>query len=303
MKRSRSLAAFTRTKRRLIVTVATAAVLLISSCAAVAMVQFYQADYQALEQRGATRKTLDSFRALSTADGLFDMPELGTRNTEESRINATYMVSQMVGENHDKVSTQRTLDSLYAYAKDERNPLAMRLKAYVALKNFKDTRWESSDGIVKQVEQSFPKNVASDGLAEYLSLAEPVAVLDSDFTPTTMLVPFNPLTNEQTERLATSAMITRYLFGNGSQIPEYFSDLSPDLCAWASGDSPYVQQTLLAADALTGTEQSSCISRPAIKKLFGCKNSTQMIAIDGSRTGVCSLTLTYYAYRSGAAPL
>lgn len=80
MKRSRSLAAFTRTKRRLIVTVATAAVLLISSCAAVAMVQFYQADYQALEQRGATRKTLDSFRALST--------------------------------------------------KDERNPLAMRLKAY-----------------------------------------------------------------------------------------------------------------------------------------------------------------------------
>ena len=196
MKRSRSLAAFTRTKRRLIVTIATAAVLLISSCAAVAMVQFYQADYQALEQRGATRKTLDSFRALSTADGLFDMPELGTRNTEESRINATYMVSQMVGENHDKVSTQRTLDSLYAYAKDERNPLAMRLKAYVALKNFKDTRWESSDGIVKQVEQSFPKNVASDGLAEYLSLAEPVAVLDSDFTPTTMLVPFNPLTNE-----------------------------------------------------------------------------------------------------------
>lgn len=130
MKRSRSLAAFTRTKRRLIVTIATAAVLLISSCAAVAMVQFYQADYQALEQRGATRKTLDSFRALSTADGLFDMPELGTRNTEESRINATYMVSQMVGENHDKVSTQRTLDSLYAYAKDERNPLAMRLKAY-----------------------------------------------------------------------------------------------------------------------------------------------------------------------------
>lgn len=80
MKRSRSLAAFTRTKRRLIVTVATAAVLLISSCAAVAMVQFYQADSQALEQRGATRKTLDSFRALST--------------------------------------------------KDERNPLAMRLKAY-----------------------------------------------------------------------------------------------------------------------------------------------------------------------------
>lgn len=80
MKRSRSLAAFTRTKRRLIVTIATAAVLLISSCAAVAMVQFYQADYQALEQRGATRKTLDSFRALST--------------------------------------------------KDERNPLAMRLKAY-----------------------------------------------------------------------------------------------------------------------------------------------------------------------------
>lgn len=80
MKRSRSLAAFTRTKRRLIVAVATAAVLLISSCAAVAMVQFYQADYQALEQRGATRKTLDSFRALST--------------------------------------------------KDERNPLAMRLKAY-----------------------------------------------------------------------------------------------------------------------------------------------------------------------------
>lgn len=80
MKRSRYLAAFTRTKRRLIVTVATAAVLLISSCAAVAMVQFYQADYQALEQRGATRKTLDSFRALST--------------------------------------------------KDERNPLAMRLKAY-----------------------------------------------------------------------------------------------------------------------------------------------------------------------------
>lgn len=80
MKRSRSLAAFTRTKRRLIVTVATAAVLLISSCAAVAMVQFYQTDYQALEQRGATRKTLDSFRALST--------------------------------------------------KDERNPLAMRLKAY-----------------------------------------------------------------------------------------------------------------------------------------------------------------------------
>lgn len=80
MKRSRSLAAFTRTKRRLIVTVATAAVLLISSCAAVAMGQFYQADYQALEQRGATRKTLDSFRALST--------------------------------------------------KDERNPLAMRLKAY-----------------------------------------------------------------------------------------------------------------------------------------------------------------------------
>lgn len=68
MKRSRSLAAFTRTKRRLIVTVATAAVLLISSCAAVAMVQFYQADYQALEQRGATRKTLDSFRALSTKD-------------------------------------------------------------------------------------------------------------------------------------------------------------------------------------------------------------------------------------------
>ncbi len=58
------------------------------------------------------------------------MPELDTRNTEESRINATYMVSQMVGENHDKVSTQRTLDSLYAYAKDERNPLAMRLKAY-----------------------------------------------------------------------------------------------------------------------------------------------------------------------------
>lgn len=83
MKRSRSLAAFTRTKRRLIVTIATAAVLLISSCAAVAMVQFYQADYQALEQRGATRKTLDSFRALSTADGLFDMPELDTRNTEE----------------------------------------------------------------------------------------------------------------------------------------------------------------------------------------------------------------------------
>lgn len=80
MKRSRSLAAFTRTKRRLIVTIATAAVLLISSCAAVVMVQFYQADYQALEQRGATRKTLDSFRALST--------------------------------------------------KDERNPLAMRLKAY-----------------------------------------------------------------------------------------------------------------------------------------------------------------------------
>lgn len=40
MKRSRSLAAFTRTKRRLIVTIATAAVLLISSCAAVAMVQF-----------------------------------------------------------------------------------------------------------------------------------------------------------------------------------------------------------------------------------------------------------------------
>lgn len=80
MKRSRSLAALTRTKRRLIVTIATAAVLLISSCAAVAMVQFYQADYQALEQRGATRKTLDSFRALST--------------------------------------------------KDERNPLAMRLKAY-----------------------------------------------------------------------------------------------------------------------------------------------------------------------------
>lgn len=79
MKRSRSLAAFTRTKRRLIVTVATAAVLLISSCAAVAMVQFYQADDQALEQRGATRKTLDSFRALSTADGLFDMPELDTR--------------------------------------------------------------------------------------------------------------------------------------------------------------------------------------------------------------------------------
>lgn len=101
MKRSRSLAAFTRTKRRLIVTVATAAVLLISSCAAVAMVQFYQADYQALEQRGATRKTLDSFRALSTADGLFDMPELDTRNTEESRINATYMVSQMVGENRE----------------------------------------------------------------------------------------------------------------------------------------------------------------------------------------------------------
>lgn len=58
------------------------------------------------------------------------MPELDTRNTEESRINATYMVSQMVGENHDKVFTQRTLDSLYAYAKDERNPPAMRLKAY-----------------------------------------------------------------------------------------------------------------------------------------------------------------------------
>ena len=74
MKRSRSLAAFTRTKRRLIVTVATAAVLLISSCAAVAMVQFYQADYQALEQRGATRKTLDSLRALSTADGLSICP-------------------------------------------------------------------------------------------------------------------------------------------------------------------------------------------------------------------------------------
>lgn len=80
MKRSRSLAAFTRTKRRLIVTIVTAAVLLISSCAAIVMVQFHQADYQALEQRGATRKTLDSFRALST--------------------------------------------------KDERNPLAMRLKAY-----------------------------------------------------------------------------------------------------------------------------------------------------------------------------
>lgn len=74
MKRSRSLAAFTQTKRRLIVTVATAAVLLISSYAAVAMVQFYQADYQALEQRGATRKTLDSFRALSTADGLSICP-------------------------------------------------------------------------------------------------------------------------------------------------------------------------------------------------------------------------------------
>lgn len=267
------------------------------------MVHFCQADHQALEHRGVTRQTLDSFRALSTADGLFDMPELDTRNTEESRINATYMVSQMAGENHDKVCTLRTLDSLYAYAKDERKPLAMRLKAYVALKNFGDTRWESSDGIVKQVARSFPKSVASNSLAEYLALAEPVADLDPDFAPTTILVPFNPLTDEQSERLATSAMITRYLFSNGDRIPEYFSDLSPDLCAWASGDSPYAQQTLLAADALTGTEQSSCISRPAIKKLFGCKSSTQMIAIDGSRTGVCSLTLTYYAYRSGAAPL
>ncbi|MBW3094377.1 hypothetical protein KIH75_03225 [Bifidobacterium sp. 64T4] len=281
----------------------TAVLLVVLGCAAVMAVQFCRADLQALAQRGVSRQARDDFGKLELPDGLFDLPEMGTRNTEESRVNATFMVSQMAGENYPKVGTWRTLNSLYDYAQNERKPLAMRLKAYVALKNFKDQRWEASSEIVRQIERSFPEVVTKDNLAEYLSLAEPVMILDLDFTPITELTPFDPLADEQAERLATSALISKHLFSNKDKISGYFSELRPKLCAWAGGDSTYIQQTLLAADALTGTSQSTCTSRPRIEKLLGCRNASRMIAVDGSRTGTCSLTLTYYAFKSGAVPL
>lgn len=281
----------------------TAVLLVVLGCAAVMAVQFCRADLQALAHRGVSQQAGDDFRKLELPDGLFDLPEMGSRNTEESRINATFMVSQMAGDNYPKVGTWRTLNALYDYAENEWKPLVMRLKAYVALKNLKDQRWETSSEIVRQTESSFPKIVTKDNLAEYLSLAEPVMILDPDFIPFTELTPFDPLIDEQAERLATSAIISKYLFSNKDKISGYFSELRPKLCAWAGGDSAHTQQTLLAAAALAGTSQSACTSRPKIKKLFGCKNASRMIAVDGSRTGTCSLTLTYYVFISGAVPL
>lgn len=188
---------------------------------------------------------------------------------------------------------------LYAYAQNEENYLALRLKAYVALRDFKDDRWKNWQELETQIDSLIPSEVCENDLPEYLAIAQPLALLDSDFRSRTKLVLFDPSTSEQSERLAVSTMILEYLFTNGEELREHFSHLQSEMCGWASGEASYLQQTLFAANGLIGTDKATCINSSYIRDLYGCKDSKNFVSIDGRSSSDCSLTLTYYASRLG----
>lgn len=286
-------------KKLLVATVSATCVIVVILFSFIALIQLRQHDTVVAEQRGLTQKTATVFRSLIASDGLFKLPELGDKNTLESRIDATFMVSQIARNSYYVVATEKTKDSLYAYAQNKQNSLASRLKAYVALSNFKDKRWKEWQELAKIIDNSIPSEVSKNDVAGYLSVAEHLALLDENFKPRTKLIPFDPSTSEQSERLATSAIILNYLFTNGDELNKHFSNLLPKMCRWASGDATYTQQTLLAANALIGSDKSTCINFNYIKNLYGCKDSPNLLSINGNRSSTCSLVLTYYASRLG----
>lgn len=264
-----------------------------------ALIQVHHQKVRVAEQRGLTRHTAQDLRALAAPDGLFNLPELGEMNTPESRIDATFMVSLMARDSSYRMATAATNESLYAYARDDRNSLSSRLKAYVALRSFDDHRWEEWHSLAPSIDAAFPPSVSDGDVASYIDIAEPAALLDDNFRPRTRLVPFDATANEQSERLAVSAIALRHLFANSAEINGFFTHLEPTLCQWASGNATYSQQTLFAANALIGTDNYTCINNRYIESLYGCKDSSQLLSVDGKASSDCSLALTFFTYRLG----
>lgn len=264
------------------------------------LTQLHDQEMRVARQRGLIdQETVLAIRELASSDGLFNLPELGTKNTLETRIDATFLASEMAQNSIYTLATEETRDSLFSYARNEKNPLGLRLKSYVALRNFEDKRWRDGLGLAKAINKSMPPSVSESNVAEYLAVAEPLILLDDEFKPRTKLLPFKLSNAEQSERLAASTIILDYLFTNGSEIRENFRDLESKMCGWASGGAKYPQQTLFAANALIGTKRNECINTGYIESLYGCKDSSQFLSVDGKSSGTCSLTLTYYAYRIG----
>lgn len=272
---------------------------LIAGATAVALTQIHQQQVEVAGQIGLSRESTASIQSLLDEQGLVRMPELEGRDTPESLIDATFMAISMAYPRAQEVMTSKTAHSLYRYASDGGRPTEMRLKAYAALRGLGDTRWKEGMPLVRGIERSMPESVDRDGLAQYMAAAEPIALLDTAFSPTTRLEPFDTEGDESGERLAVSAMILRYLFSNSAQIPGYFTTLQPALCQWAGGEGRYIQQRLFAVNAVQGTAQASCISDDAVRSLYGCRDSPTFISTDGSPGSPCSLTLTYAAWRTG----
>lgn len=264
----------------------------------IALVQLQEQKLRVEEAIGLTTKGSAGVAKLVNTDGLVEFPELGDRNTAESRVNATFLTAQMVSPKSASVVNDKTTDSLHSYGIDAKNPVETRLKAFAALKLLNDFRWKESASLIASIKSMTPKTVSYDTLPNYLALAEPLNLLDDSFSKA-KLIRFDATQNEQTERLAASALTLSYLFDNKEQIIEYFSAIKPKLCNWADGNSQHVQQILISANALLGTKDARCIieEKEFIKSYTGCENSS-LVRLNKEEKSGCSLMLTYYAWRA-----
>lgn len=266
--------------------------------AVTALVQLHEQRQRVEETIGLTKEARADISRLFDKDGLAKFPELGIRNTPESRIDATFLAVQMAMPRARTVVNNQTTDALYAYSVSATNPVGIRLKAFATLKLLNDSRWKEGASLVESIESTLPKTISLDTLANYLALAEPINLLDDSFSKS-KLVRFDATQNEETERLAASALALNYLFDNKEQLSKYFPELKAKLCTWAGGGGQHVQQTLISAAALVGTMDAQCNleEKEFTKSYVGCENSS-LVSLEKSKKSKCSLLLTYYAWRA-----
>ncbi|MDO5092203.1 MAG: hypothetical protein Q4D79_02095 [Propionibacteriaceae bacterium] len=104
--------------------------------------------WQLAAVREAERNAMVSQELLSdlsnqiSEGGLAEFPELGAENTDESRIQASFIVAQMAEPRVGDLQNQLSKDRIYEYATGADNPTVTRLLAFGTLHYLGDSRSE-----------------------------------------------------------------------------------------------------------------------------------------------------------------
>ena len=243
---------------------------------------------------------LSDLSNLISDDGLAKLPELGDKNTDESRIQASLIVAKLAEPRLEDLRKQLSRDRIYQFASAKDKPEETRLLAFETLYYLHDSRAEEGRVLARQAMSSLPATIEPDALPKYLAVAEASHLLDPE-VPLRELADFDPGDNEQLQRSATSALGLSHLFSNKEELSSsFFPNLRPKLATWAKGDYQYIQQFLLSNIALNGTPGSSGDDgRRIAYAMQGCASSKIFFSVDGDSENECSLINTHFAWMMG----